>query len=102
MWLSSTLSIECTQLGHWKKSRQRVESLTLPHVSLFSCGTGARGSFVANLTTSIIVMLAFVPAVGLIAEQVVAERASKLRDARFAVSLRGRFGLRVRFLDPSL
>lgn len=41
---------------------------------------GNRGSSSANIATIIIVMLAFAPTAGLLAEHVVAERASKLRD----------------------
>ncbi|KAJ8608382.1 hypothetical protein CTAYLR_008160 [Chrysophaeum taylorii] len=41
---------------------------------------GKRGTSTANVATAVIVMLAFIPAAGLVAEHVVAERSSKLRD----------------------
>ena len=53
-------------------------------VLAFACNArddfSARGSFPANATTCVICMLGFVPLVGLIAEHVAAERASKLRN----------------------
>jgi len=41
---------------------------------------GPRGHFAANITTSLLIMLAFVPTTGFVAMEVTAERACKLRD----------------------
>jgi len=53
-------------------------------VAAFACNAtdefGQRGSFAANMTTCVVVMLGFVPLVGLVAEHVAAERATKLRN----------------------
>ena len=71
----------------WHDPGRTALSVALPVVSAviaFACNAkdkfGPRGSFPANATTCVICMLGFVPLVGLIAEHVAAERASKLRN----------------------